>query len=320
MNLKKDECNYIDVARFIGIYLVVFGHITLLHKYSYLSYMIYAFHMPLFFMLSGILHKSQSSKRKSFNNNFYRLIIPFFIYNGVAYLYLLVVQKTSFQINPNDLYIYLTIQNTISGATWFFIVLFGLKTIAVFLTSKKSYIVASIACFTLLLSVKYFFPDAKNLFLYKSTLMAFPYFAFGYLIKDKLDITINATYKIAWILLSVPILYFSTKLGSISIAETTYYNLFFNFFIAIIGSIAVLFFSQLTISALKCQFIKDMSRGTMIIVGLHFFIIHQVLPNIFGGQKPITHALLLSTMLFLAFYPIIKLTYKRIPILYGRHK
>jgi fucose 4-O-acetylase-like acetyltransferase len=53
--------NMIDIAKGIGIILVVIGHNNvLLSHFDYLKSFIYSFHMPLFFILSGIYLKSDS--------------------------------------------------------------------------------------------------------------------------------------------------------------------------------------------------------------------------------------------------------------------
>jgi fucose 4-O-acetylase-like acetyltransferase len=65
----------IDVARGIGIALVVFGH---LNDGSFLRNWIYLFHMPLFFFLSGYLHKVKTDYRGFFEKKFIRLMIPYF--------------------------------------------------------------------------------------------------------------------------------------------------------------------------------------------------------------------------------------------------
>ncbi len=56
--LERDEkrLDYIDALRGFGIILVVLGHLhfghNMLHQY------IYAFHMPLFFLVSGYLYRA----------------------------------------------------------------------------------------------------------------------------------------------------------------------------------------------------------------------------------------------------------------------
>ena len=57
MNRKK----YIDVLKGIGIFLVVFGHVT--HILELREY-IWNFHMPLFFFISGFLFNSSKYLNK----------------------------------------------------------------------------------------------------------------------------------------------------------------------------------------------------------------------------------------------------------------
>ena len=75
---------YIDIAKGIGILLVVWAHILLVgvsHR------VIYAFHMPLFFLISGMLFKREKFygfgdflKRRA-----KRLLVPFVIYSVVTW-------------------------------------------------------------------------------------------------------------------------------------------------------------------------------------------------------------------------------------------
>lgn len=80
--MKRFE--YIDIAKGIGILLVVWAHILLVgvsHR------VIYAFHMPLFFLISGMLFK-----RDKFHNfgdflkrRAKRLLVPFVVYSVVTW-------------------------------------------------------------------------------------------------------------------------------------------------------------------------------------------------------------------------------------------
>ncbi|MBC2580247.1 acyltransferase family protein [Clostridium sp. DJ247] len=85
-----------DIARGIGIFLVVLGHSFPDDKfnnsfvYEYLYKFIYSFHMPLFFIISGffaykIYNISSLSKYKEFiSGKFKRLIIPYFAVSLIA--------------------------------------------------------------------------------------------------------------------------------------------------------------------------------------------------------------------------------------------
>lgn len=76
---------YIDIAKGIGILLVVWGHILLTgpsHR------VIYAFHMPLFFLISGMLFKRDNFDgfRDFLKRRAKRLMVPFVIYSVVTWI------------------------------------------------------------------------------------------------------------------------------------------------------------------------------------------------------------------------------------------
>jgi fucose 4-O-acetylase-like acetyltransferase len=64
---------WIDVARGIGILLVVLGHL----ESGLSSRIIYAFHMPFFFFLSGYVHKIQSDYGDFFRKRCINLLVPY---------------------------------------------------------------------------------------------------------------------------------------------------------------------------------------------------------------------------------------------------
>lgn len=71
--------NHIDVAKGIGIILVIAGH--LFTYQSIISMMIFSFHMPLFFFLSGMLYKKNEGSLFLFlKEKIKKLCIPFFFF------------------------------------------------------------------------------------------------------------------------------------------------------------------------------------------------------------------------------------------------
>ena len=67
--------DYIDASKGIGIMLVVLGHLGTSFFWS--STLIYSFHMPLFFFLSGIFFRRYDSHRIFLSKKIHSLIIPF---------------------------------------------------------------------------------------------------------------------------------------------------------------------------------------------------------------------------------------------------
>lgn len=74
MKTSSPRIQWIDTAKLIGIYLVILGHMSF-HNLN-VNIVIFSFHMPLFFFLSGVTAKKECWKdtlRKSFNV----LIVPY---------------------------------------------------------------------------------------------------------------------------------------------------------------------------------------------------------------------------------------------------
>ena len=61
----------LDIVRVLGVFLVVLGHLVNTHP---VRMYIYAFHMPMFFIVSGLLFKSKNSIKEL--KMFRKYIIP----------------------------------------------------------------------------------------------------------------------------------------------------------------------------------------------------------------------------------------------------
>ena len=80
-----NRIRWIDTARCLGLCLILFCHIP--PRYGSFHDLIYCFHVPLFFLLSGIFLKDDISLN-GIRRSFKRLIIPYFIYNIILQLIL----------------------------------------------------------------------------------------------------------------------------------------------------------------------------------------------------------------------------------------
>ena len=72
MDTSNRRIEWIDIAKGIGILLVILGH-TIALKYSKV---LYTFHMPLFFLLSGLVAKECCSFKDVFINKTKRVLKP----------------------------------------------------------------------------------------------------------------------------------------------------------------------------------------------------------------------------------------------------
>lgn len=73
----------IDIVKGLGIFSVVVGHIVP----GITAKIIFLFHMPLFFIVSGHLHSFSSNKFKYFARKSISLLLPYFTYLFVLHLY-----------------------------------------------------------------------------------------------------------------------------------------------------------------------------------------------------------------------------------------
>ena len=76
---------WVDVGKCIGIFLVVLGHC--LPAGDPVKIMIYSFHVPFFFCLSGYIYNDSAEKGSFFlrvKNRFFRLIVPYAIYTLIS--------------------------------------------------------------------------------------------------------------------------------------------------------------------------------------------------------------------------------------------
>lgn len=144
----NSRLKFLDVAKGIGILLVVMGHcipdastfqtisnssFALLHK------IIYSFHMPLFFFISGFLAKQildSSQKFKIILKKFNRLLVPYF-FVGICYLPLKII-FSQFANKSYDFSEFWKILIGINpdGELWFLYALFIVSAVAIIFENR----------------------------------------------------------------------------------------------------------------------------------------------------------------------------------------
>lgn len=124
--MEKERLKSVDIAKGIGIILVVWAHAR-----GPGSTWIYQFHMPLFFLISGYLFNSKTSIREFVIRKIKSLYLPFVIWNSAIILFHTLWNL--FTSRPTVLYttkaviktvLLLDKDNQFLGATWFLGALF----------------------------------------------------------------------------------------------------------------------------------------------------------------------------------------------------
>ena len=99
--MNKKRIKYLDVAKAIGIILVIIGHVS---QNRVITSIIYSFHMPLFFILSGYVYHKGNTKRKV-----KKILIPYFVFSIISYLYWICIERNLRDQNENPVKLFLNI-------------------------------------------------------------------------------------------------------------------------------------------------------------------------------------------------------------------
>jgi fucose 4-O-acetylase-like acetyltransferase len=169
----KSRDAYYDNAKFLLIFLVVFGHfiqsfiqenqmiLTLYHT-------IYVFHMPAFILISGYFAKGFEQKGY-LGKIAKKLIIPYLIFQGIYSVYYFVIQKQDVSsINPLDPH----------WSLWFLLSLFFWNIMLYGFTRFKP---AAAIAFSIILGVLVgYINEVNSLLSLSRTFVFFPLFLVGY--------------------------------------------------------------------------------------------------------------------------------------------
>jgi fucose 4-O-acetylase-like acetyltransferase len=86
---------YVDIAKGIGIILVVMGHNDFALISPFVHKLIYSFHMPMFFFMSGMFFKPDVPFLSFIRQRFHRVLKPFFVMILLIYFASLSFSKVS---------------------------------------------------------------------------------------------------------------------------------------------------------------------------------------------------------------------------------
>lgn len=78
--MLSNRVYWVDVAKALAIILVVIGHMGFPEE---VRTVIYGFHMPLFFLLSGIFVSTKEDFRSFFAKKARTLLIPYLCFNAI---------------------------------------------------------------------------------------------------------------------------------------------------------------------------------------------------------------------------------------------
>ena len=341
MPLQKKRILWIDICRLISMVLVVwlhFGAPGVLNNYIHL------FHMPIFFMLSGLCLNTNKKPAMLIYSKFKSLIIPYFSFGVLFYIiwsliYLVIMPDriTSF----ND-FLYILLWNNTApkpylwgGVQWFLPCLFFAEMIfyCIFSALKNKY--TALGCITLLGIVYIYVFRSRPFFLPMGldvSLIAVFFIALGHCLKERIVIVDRLTnihlQLFAALLFAISLICHFVN-GTTNMRLMEYNNPFLYLIGSTSGCLVLIILSKLITKNISSwrYFSKLLYLGKNTIILLY---IHRLfdglektvldLLNIGFESKMIKYLYFgLMTMLFFAIsYPLTKFVDKNCSLLLGR--
>lgn len=345
MDRNNTRKSFIDIAKGIGIILVALGHLDTDGQMS--RELIYSFHLPLFFIISGALaSKKKTNFKDYFQKNFKTLYVPYLVFVVIdTVLFAAIHYFTGEAIVPairnNALALLGFGFKCINRPVWFLFALFLIKSVYYFVSKNKAvkYITA-IAC------AGFVFVAAKIDILYGCLyLIALPGLFF-YILGSEMRTCIlkmdeafenilhkNNKYAVyivgsLGVIASLAFLTLSAhKNGSIDMTVFQYHNAVLYFANSILGSFFVLAVSVLLA---KLKFIPKAlifyGRNSIIVMLCHYYLCRKALPAVLNRfdlsdwlYHPITQAVVLI-LIMAAMIPVIMIANKYFYFIFGKSK
>ncbi|MBR0412369.1 MAG: acyltransferase family protein [Eubacterium sp.] len=329
----KNRIDWIDLARGVGVLLVIFGHTKIPYFAAYLSY---AFHIPLFFMISGICFKVNDVSFFDFLvKKIKTIIIPYIFCSFIILI----------NLTLND-----TLANGFSSAVlidnckklivqrhyqtvWFLACLFICEILAYFILKyiKIKPIVLGVAVLLFGISFLYskYYGDIALPWAIDLVPATLPFLLIGYTFKDYLKtLDIKFKFPIMLICLMMSLVCNSVNIKMFDIRQVNmFFNIYGNYVLFVLsslsGSVAVIGLAQIISKVWAVNYIGANSIPFFAFHQTLFYIINQLLgkPE-FGRRLYLTaYWFVIIVAVILVIYPFNELLIRtRLCVLIGKSK
>lgn len=287
---RTERVEWIDAAKGLGIVLIVLGHITSVETPSWFYIYLYAFHVPLFFFVSGLTFKPAAKRwGRFFGDKVRTLLVPYLCYALLGYAFYLAgylmakalhLQIEQFNYGPwhplfGVFYGTLGNGNLVNTPVWFIIALFCTVLMGYAVNTwlpnmpLRLIAVGLLACAGYLASRQFILPFSLS-----SALIGLVFFQAGHL-HARSRFQLNASWQqwLAFAVLFVASL-FSYLNGFVTLADTVIGQPLAYVFFAFVGTYAVILLVQgLGPSG---RWLARLGQYSMAIMVIHMLIIKSV--------------------------------------------
>lgn len=315
-NIERKRLTYLDMVKGFGILLVILGH-TYPDSNS-IKIWIYSFHMPLFFIISGILLNHTNTEDKDIKSiiisKFKSLIIPYIFFELLAIFIWMILNE--FTLNAlrwniiDSLLMY-----TRAGATWFLPCLFVAELLFIVLRKniKNDYILMAVSLILFLIPLIVNIDNHYIIVVLRCFIalgfLTLGYYSYKYIIKSSLS------YRAIGILVVINII-LSYINGYVDLWSLTFNNQFIYIVCSVIGSFSlILLFKKVK----EINMIKYFGTNTLIIMSTHQMILNIIIVK-FTNMDYYGYIVGIGIFLLIALMeiPIIHIINNYIPFMIGK--
>ncbi len=345
--MEKRRIDCFDIVKGIGILLVVFGHLSTDEQLS--RNIVYAFHMPLFFFVSGIFAKEKCSVAESLKKSVRTLYVPFISIVAVdaAILFAKSILRSSLDIKELASSFALTAVGLkdpmLNTPVWFLLSLMLIRLMFCLIAqiNNKKAFYTILGCFTAICALTVIFSERLNLpaqWVCVKSFAGFCFYAAGFFMKKYITKTIDVfenkkkSLNIICVFATAALAVLAEINGSVSIYKGIYSNPFLFFINAFLG-IFVLFIVSENVDKCKPVFagrLKSLlifyGRNSVIILITHYYLARIIIPAAFKLAKigaylynPFAESFLLVAV-SLAMIPVIIIFNRFLYFIIGKKK
>lgn len=273
----NSRLSYIDMAKGFSIMLMVFGHAYSTSRTNYIITWIYSFHMPFFFLTTGILYglkaKNQGELSWNFQHKFRTLLLPYFLWNTLYQLFISILSIIG-GASPKETIInhLLAVIHLSGSAMWFLPAMFIASFIFLLTVKNKS---LNIAIVFLATFIGLFAPECSSLSsAFLRSFIGLTYIAAGFYGVTIFTTNINKMYTVILFIFSLlPAL----ANGIVSIFDRNFHNPILYFLNGCLGTFIIY---QTAMNAKKesplSRLFAYWGRNSIKILCLHGFFIQVI--------------------------------------------
>lgn len=262
---------------------------------------IFTFHMPLFFIISGILFKPEKDTKLYIKNKLKHLGIPYLFYLFLGFCFTMLVPELRSRITLRDIILNLYWGKPDCfhmGQLWFITVLLDVQIGFCFFEKyiipkgRKVYlpIILVLAVLTQgLYDFSFYLPSTRGFLLLDVAVIAFLFYYFGYELAHGLSDAYQKwkSKPTIYVIMAMLVIVFSMVCrlnGDVNIVEDSIGNAVLYYPIAVIGSMMVILFSELVS---KCAFLAYWGKNSMTFFALQsifIFLYAKILTRLLGYE------------------------------------